>query len=90
MITITDLAAELGMSSDPEKVALFVGAFAENDTRTGRLAKRWAGQGMEATFTRDEADELIAEWDRHATYAEAVAYLSGDPEDVAVAERYQP
>lgn len=89
VITVAELATTAGTT--PEKFARFAGAFTENDPRTGRLPKRWAGQGVDATFTRDEADELLAEWDRHATSAEGLAYLTpDDPEAVEVAERYRP
>jgi prevent-host-death family protein len=71
MITVAELAAAVGMSSAPEKVARFAGAFTEHDPRTGRLPKRWYGQGMDATFTRDEADQIIADWDQAAGAVEA-------------------
>lgn len=76
MITLAQLADELGLTAaDAEKVARFAGAFEQHDPRTGRLPKRWAGQGMFATFSRDEADELIAEWHRAAAMVEAGAIL---------------
>lgn len=88
MITIAELATTAGTT--PEKFARFAGALTDHDPRTGRLPQRWAGQGLDATFTPDEADGLLAEWDRAATYAEAVAYGNPDPEAAEVAERYRP
>jgi hypothetical protein len=64
VITVVELAARLQMSDAPEKVASFAGCLTAHDPRTGRLPKRWAGQGMAATFTPAEADELAAEWYR--------------------------
>lgn len=91
MLTVTGLAAHLGMSSAPEKVARFAGAFEEHDPRTGRLPKPWAGQGMAALFTREQADELTAEWNRNATSAERLAdWAPDEPEFVEIADRYQP
>jgi predicted DNA-binding transcriptional regulator AlpA len=93
MATIADLTLAVGMPAGArETVARFTGAFITPDdyAKTGRLAPRWAGQGMDATFTRAEADELEAEWRRTATSTERIAYLSGDAEDDAIAERYRP
>jgi prevent-host-death family protein len=90
VITVVDIATELGSPSLAEKFARFAGAFEIHDPRTGRLPKRWNGQGMAATFTRDEADALIAEWDRSAAHAEGMAYLlPGDADAAEIADRYQ-
>jgi prevent-host-death family protein len=91
MITMAELAAQVGMSSAPEKVAAFVGALTEHDPRTGQLAKRWAGQGMDATFTREEADAIVADWNAHWRSAEILEYVSSeDAEAVEIADRYRP
>lgn len=71
MVTVAELAAAVGMSTAPEKVAAFAGCFTEPDfARTGRLPKPWNGQGMAATFTRAQADQLIADWHDAAQAAE--------------------
>jgi prevent-host-death family protein len=91
MVNIYELAAQVQMANAPEKVARFAGCFTEHDPRTGRLPLPGQGQGMDATFTREEADRLAAEWDRHARNAEGLEYLApGDPEFTEVAERYRP
>lgn len=65
VVTIAELAAEIGdRIATPERVARFAGCLSEYDPRTGRLPKPWYGKGMGATFTRDEADDLLAEWAR--------------------------
>lgn len=90
-VTLADLAASLDMTSEPEKVARYVGAFTEPDARTGRIAKPWHGKGMAATFTRAEADQIMAEWDRDAMSADRLVFLNpGDAEAVEVAERHHP
>lgn len=91
MITVAELAHAAGMSSAPEKIARYAGCFTPHDPRTGQLPKRWAGQGMDATFTRAEADQIIADWNRDATHAAGAEYLApGDPEFTEIADRYQP
>lgn len=93
VITIAELTAALNLpASARERVARFTGAYSDPDdyAKTGRLAPRWIGQGMAATFTRDEAEGLIAEWVRAATRAEGIAFLSNDAEAEAIAERYRP
>jgi predicted DNA-binding transcriptional regulator AlpA len=65
VVTIAELAAEIGDGiTTPERVARFAGCLSEYDPRTGQLPKPWYGKGMGATFTRDEADDLLAEWAR--------------------------
>lgn len=65
MVTIADITAELLLpASDAERVARFVGALEQHDPRTGRIPHAWTGQGMDATFSRSDADRLIAEWYR--------------------------
>lgn len=71
MLTITDLAAAVGMSSSPQRVAAFAGCFTKPDARTGRIPQPWHGQGMAAVFTPEQAERLIAEWHRAAHDAEA-------------------
>ena len=104
MITVAELAAAVGMSSAPEKVARFAGCFTPHDPRTGQLPKPWNGAGMGATFTREQADQIIADWQEAADAAEAGAILPviepGLPADEAVRrhdaavaevrERYRP
>lgn len=88
-VTVADIATELGDPGLAEKLARFAGAFEQHDPRTGRLPKRWQGQGLDARFTRDEADELIAEWHRGAAHAEGVLYLNpDDPDAQELASRY--
>jgi hypothetical protein len=71
MVTVAELAAAVGMATAPEKVARFAGCFTEPDfARTGRLPKPWHGKGMAATFTRSQADQLIADWYDAARAAE--------------------
>lgn len=106
MVTVAELAAAVGMSDAPETIAAYAGAFIEPDSRTGRLPKRWYGQGMEATFTRAEADQIEADWRRDSEAAQAgQIYPIVEPDaglDLAaanrrheaavaeVAERYRP
>lgn len=92
MLTVIDLTRELGLpATAADKVARFVGAFEIHDPRTGRLPKRWAGLGMDATFTRDEAEDLIDQWHRSAASAEGLAcLLPGDPDAKAISSRYRP
>lgn len=91
MMTVAELAAAVDMSSAPEKVARYVGAFTEHDPRTGTLPKRWNGKGMDATFTSAEAAQLIASWTKDATHAERMAFLlPDDAEHAEIAERYRP
>jgi prevent-host-death family protein len=90
MLTITDLAIELGMTRAPERVARYAGAFTEHDPRTGQLPKPWNGKGMDATFTRDQADQIIADWHRDAAHAEGMEFLlPDDPEAAEVVSRYR-
>ncbi len=78
VITIAELTAELNLpATATERVARFAGAFTTPDLRTGRIPKPWAGKGMGATFTRDEADDLIAEWHRIAAEYETQAAMGG-------------
>lgn len=93
MITVAELTTVLGLpATAAERVARFAGAYTSpaDYATTGRVAPRWAGQGMAATFTLTEAEELEAEWRRTATYAETVAHLNGDPRAQSIAERYRP
>jgi DNA-binding XRE family transcriptional regulator len=99
MITIAELAVSLGLpASAQERVARFADAFTDpaDYAKTGRVAPRWAGQGLDATFTHDEAEEIEAEWHRTATAIEAGAILPyiNEAETEAdlkeIAERYQP
>jgi predicted DNA-binding transcriptional regulator AlpA len=98
-VSLADLTTDLGLpTSARERVARFAGAFTTPDeyVSTGRIAPRWAGHGMAATFTRDEADALKAEWHRAAALIEAGAILPyiNDAETAAdldeLRERYQP
>jgi hypothetical protein len=70
--TASELATTVGLPPTPEgaaRFARFAGAYrlASDYTQVGQIPPRWAGQGADATFTRDEADMLLAEWDRTAT-----------------------
>lgn len=82
-ITLAELTAQLGFSANDaaarERIARFAGAFTVTSeyTRTGRIPPRWAGQGTDAKFTRDEAAVLIGEWNRAEMYADGMAYLNG-------------
>lgn len=72
VITVSELAVDLGFSADDaaalERVARFAGAFrvASDYAKIGQIPPRWAGQGTHATFTEAEADELASEWRRTA------------------------
>lgn len=97
-ITLAELTAELNLPADAaERVARFAGAFRDpaDAAKTGRLPKRWEGQGMAATFTRDEAEELVAEWHRAAAAVEAGATLpcvneaETEADRAELASRYQ-
>jgi antitoxin (DNA-binding transcriptional repressor) of toxin-antitoxin stability system len=72
VITVAELATTVGLPSSPdgaERFARFAGAYrvASDYTKVGQIPPRWAGQGTNALFTRDEADTLLADWDRTAT-----------------------
>jgi prevent-host-death family protein len=91
MLGVAELAAAVLMSSSPEKVARWAGCFTPHDPRTGRLPKPWYGQGMDATFTREQIEQLRAEWHRDAAHMEGMEFLLPDDAEVAeVAERYRP
>lgn len=89
LVTIAELTTALGLSADAqERVARFAGAFLDpaEAAKVGRIPKRWEGQGLDAMFTRDEAEELEAEWHRTATKvgpdgAGAVLPVLDDPND---------
>lgn len=94
LMTVADLAAAFGLpASEGRRAARFAGAFRDRDeyTRTGRVPPRWAGLGLDATFTRGEIAALTAEWNRSATSAERVSHLSGgkDPEIEEIAAQYR-
>ncbi|MET0426299.1 MAG: type II toxin-antitoxin system Phd/YefM family antitoxin [Actinoplanes sp.] len=90
-VTLLELAARLGMSAAPEKVARFAGAFTEHDPRTGRLPQPWAGQGLNARFTPAQADQIEHDWYQEADNAERLVYLvPGDPDFAELASRYRP
>lgn len=88
--TVADLAMSVGMSRNPERVARWAGCFIEHDPRTGRLPKPWWGQGMGATFSQTQLDQLTAEWHEDATLAEGMAIDNPDPVAAEVVERYRP
>lgn len=95
VITIADLTTALGLpATKRETVARFAGAFTAPEVyaKTGRIAPRWAGQGMDAAFTEDEAGELENEWRRAAAHTDGVSYLTygQDPEVEEIADRYRP
>jgi prevent-host-death family protein len=94
MFGIRELAIAVGMDRAPEKVALWAGCFSPRDEflKTGRLPKPWQGQGMDAQFTREQLDQLAAEWSRDSQDAEGLDYLTygKDPEFSRIAERYRP
>lgn len=93
LLTWADLAATLGLPREAaEKVARFAGALTPHDPRTGRIPQPWAGQGMGYLLTRDQADELAAEWGRAAREAEGLSLLTygRDPEIEEIADRYRP
>lgn len=71
MATVYDIAAAVGMTASPEKVAAFAGCLAAHDPRTGRIPQPWHGKGMAAVFTQEQAERLIAEWRRAAHDADA-------------------
>lgn len=92
MVTLAELTLDLGLPpSDVGHVGRWVGTFEPHDPRTGRLSKPWTGTGMAATFSRDEADQLIAEWNLNAMSAERVRWLTygTDTEANELAERYR-
>ena len=82
MVTVVELATAFGLSAfDGERAARFVGAFItpERYAKTGRIAPRWAGEGITATFTRDEVEELTAEWYRTERRVGTDAEVGVDP-----------
>lgn len=88
MISVAELAHRVGMDRAPEKVARWAGCFTPHDSRTGTLPKPWYGQGMDAVFTQDQADQLEADWNRDATHAELGEWI--DAESAEIAARYRP
>lgn len=79
-VSFADLAAELGTST--ERIAQFAGALVPDDPRTGRVLRPWTGKGADYRLTRNQADELAAEWARSVRTTEGFTNLIDGTEPI--------